>query len=196
MRAGGARLRHEACRRIDAAARADRDEQVAGDQRLVDAVHLARHLAEPHHVGPQGARLAASRADRLGGQVLGPGIARQTCGAERAGKLTMHMDQRMRAGRLVQAVDVLRHGEDARLRAPSPAAPARDGRRSAWHRQAAAGGDCRIRARGPDCGRSPRASPPLPDRTPPTVRLCRGTCRARSRPKAPRRQNDDAAKSH
>ena len=113
MRAGGARLRHEARRRIDAAARADRDEQVAGNQRLVDAVHLARHLAEPHHVGPQGARLAASRADRLGGQVLGPGIARQTCGAERAGKLTMHMDQLVRAGRLVQAVDVLSDREDA-----------------------------------------------------------------------------------
>ena len=50
MRACGPRLRHEAGCWVDGAARPDRDEQVAGAERVIDAVHLPWHLAEPHHV--------------------------------------------------------------------------------------------------------------------------------------------------
>ena len=67
------------------------------------------------HVGPHGAGTAASRANRLGGKILGPGIARETNGAQRAAKLAMHMDQLVRAGGFMQAIDVLRHGEDAAM---------------------------------------------------------------------------------
>ena len=49
MGPSGPRLGDEARGRIDRAARPDRDEQVASRERLIDAVHLARHLAEPHH---------------------------------------------------------------------------------------------------------------------------------------------------
>jgi hypothetical protein len=48
-------------------------------------------------------------------EILGPGIARETNGAQRAAKLAMHMNKLVRAGRFMQAIDVLRHGEDAAM---------------------------------------------------------------------------------
>src|SRR3546814_5177205 len=49
----GMRLGDEAGRGIDIAGSADGDEKVAVSERLVDAVHLQRHLAEPDDVRAQ-----------------------------------------------------------------------------------------------------------------------------------------------
>src|SRR6184192_4199853 len=50
MRAAIARGLNEAGRRIDRARRADRDEQIAALERLIDPLHRVWHLAEPDDV--------------------------------------------------------------------------------------------------------------------------------------------------
>src|SRR5918996_4397749 len=45
-------LLDEARSRIDLSRRSDRNEQIAGSERLLDRVQLERHLPEPHHVRP------------------------------------------------------------------------------------------------------------------------------------------------
>jgi hypothetical protein len=111
MGPSGPRLGDEAGGRVDRAARPDRDEQVASRERVIDAVHVARHLAEPHHVRPHRG-FAASGTRRLDGKVLVPGKAQAALGAERLAELAMHMDEGLGARRLVQGVDVLRHRQN------------------------------------------------------------------------------------
>ena len=82
-------------------------------------LHLARHLAEPHHVGAHGG-FAAPRAEGLDGQILRPRRAYTAGGAQRALKLAMHVNEVLRAGCLVQRVDVLGDGENVAVLALEP----------------------------------------------------------------------------
>src|SRR4029078_7695524 len=77
---------------------------------LVDAVHLPRPLAEPHHVGPHGG-FAASTAGSLHSEILARGRARPAGRAKRSRELAMHMDEIARSRGLMQPIDILRYGQ-------------------------------------------------------------------------------------
>src|SRR5262249_12602397 len=79
-------------------------------ERLVDALHLARHLAEPYDVWPHSS-LGTMRARRLDRQVDLPRSARAASSAERALDLAVHVDEPARAGSLMQRVDVVSDSE-------------------------------------------------------------------------------------
>src|SRR3546814_917119 len=64
-RAGIARLLHEARGGVDVSRGADGEEQAAAAERVLDALHLERHLAEPHDL----------RAHAAGGVAAGAGGA-------------------------------------------------------------------------------------------------------------------------
>src|SRR3546814_13147414 len=69
----GMRLGDEAGRGIDIAGSADGDEKVAVSERLVDAVHLQRHLAEPDDVRAQRTVGPTGRTEAFARQRLAPG---------------------------------------------------------------------------------------------------------------------------
>src|SRR3546814_5437452 len=69
----GMRLGDEAGRGIDIAGSADGDEKVAVSERLVDAVHLPRHLAEPDAVRAQRTVGPTGRTEAFARQRLAPG---------------------------------------------------------------------------------------------------------------------------
>jgi len=73
-------------------------------------VHLPRHLAEPHHVGPHGG-FAASTTGSLHSEILAPGRARPAGRAKRSRELAMHMDEIARSRGLMQPIDILRYGQ-------------------------------------------------------------------------------------
>src|SRR5690606_12080318 len=94
--------------RVDLARGADRREQLAREQRLLDLLQVVGHLAEPDDVGTQ-ARLAARRARRRVRQVVRPAGALTARQAARPEELAVHVQHALAAGALVQVVDVLRH---------------------------------------------------------------------------------------
>jgi hypothetical protein len=87
------------------------NEQVASAERLIDTLHLTRHLAEPHHVWPH-CGFATICAVCFDGEVLVPGRACSASGAECALELAMHVNEPPGAGGLMQRVDVLGDGQD------------------------------------------------------------------------------------
>lgn len=101
---------HEGGGRVDLARGADRGEDLAVEQRRLDLLHAVRHLAEPHHVGPQRA-CAARRARRVVGQGAVPGGAGVAGGAPRRTQPAVHVVHPPGATPLVQVVDVLRDEE-------------------------------------------------------------------------------------
>ena len=112
MRAGTLGLGNETRRRVDRAACADGDEQIARGERSIDAFHLPRHLPEPHHVGSHIAGHAAGRAVRREREVFRPRNAGAAAAHRARAKFAMHMDQLLAAGSLMQAVDILGHSKD------------------------------------------------------------------------------------
>jgi hypothetical protein len=69
-------------------------------------VHLPRHLAEPHHVGPHGS-FATSTAGSLHIEVLASGRARPAGRAKRPRELAILMDEIARSRGLRQPIDIL-----------------------------------------------------------------------------------------
>ena len=105
-----AHMQHEARGGIDLAGRADRQEQAAALQHLVDFLEMHRHLAEPDDVGPQFTDGFAVRADEAGVRSCSDS---NTVAAGHAADLAVapvHVDHPLRSGLLVQQVDVL--GDD------------------------------------------------------------------------------------
>src|SRR3546814_6047994 len=72
----GMRLGDEAGRGIDIAGSADGDEKVAVSERLVAAVHLQRHLAEPDDVRAKRTVGPPGRTEAFARQRLAPGADR------------------------------------------------------------------------------------------------------------------------
>ena len=181
---------------IDRARRPDRHEQVALPQRVVDPLHVVRHLAEPDDVGAH----LAGRARTTGRPRPRPSacprkalVARQ---APAAGQLAVHVEQPLRARALVQIVDIL--GDQQQLARPFGVEPRQrlDARR--WARPCRASPAARRRRRGPapDRARRPRACRRPRPGGPPTGRRARGRSRARFRRNSGAGQDDDVANVH
>ena len=107
----------EARRRMDLPGRANGDEKVAVLKRFHDGVQVSRHLAEPHHIGPQAAGMVAGWTCDVGAELLTPRPARAAPLAQRTQKLAMHMKQVAGAGTLVQVVHIL--GDEQHVARPS-----------------------------------------------------------------------------
>ncbi len=102
-------MQHEARGGIDLARGADRQEEAAAVEHLVDLVHAHRHFAEPHDVGAQLADGLAVRAHRGGREIL---VRFEDLAAIHAADLAVaavHVDDAPGAGHLVQGIDVLGH---------------------------------------------------------------------------------------
>src|SRR6185437_12810132 len=83
-------------------------EEVAVPKRLVDPVHLVRHLTEPDDVRTHSALDATRGARRSLAHRSGPGETLVACEAPAFHQLAMHVQQPLRTGALMQIVDVLR----------------------------------------------------------------------------------------
>lgn len=92
------------------------DEQIAGRQRRIDPLHPIRHLAEPDDVGPERSRDAAGGAWRQRPEVLLPARPEPAGEAPGGAELAVHVEQPLRAGALVEIVDVL--GDDQQVARP------------------------------------------------------------------------------
>src|SRR3546814_9133844 len=88
------RLGDEAGRGIDIAGSADGDEKVAVSERLVDAVHLQRHLAEPDDVRAQRTVGPTGRTEAFARQRLAPGADAATDQTARLQQLAVHVAER------------------------------------------------------------------------------------------------------
>ena len=64
----------EACGRVDLARGADRDEEIASRERVVDAVEVEGHFAEPDDVGAKLVLAGAGRAMMTGRKIRAPGM--------------------------------------------------------------------------------------------------------------------------
>src|SRR6185503_11122804 len=94
VRAGAEdRFLHEAGGGIDVARGADREEQLASTERIRDAVHLERHLAEPDDVRAHAAAARAARALGFERKILLPGMHAGAELAARLEHLAMHVDE-------------------------------------------------------------------------------------------------------
>src|SRR5207253_10764180 len=109
LRAAVARGLDETGCPIDRARGPDRHEQLAGADRIVDALHLVRHLAEPDDVRANSAGDAAAGANRALAHRPKPAEARIARRAPTPGQLAMHVEQPLRAGPFVEVVDILRN---------------------------------------------------------------------------------------
>src|SRR3546814_6734947 len=78
---------------IDIAGSADGDEKVAVSERLVDAVHLQRHLAEPDDVRAQRTVGPTGRTEAFARQRLAPGADAATDQTARLQQLAVHVDR-------------------------------------------------------------------------------------------------------
>ena len=97
---------------MDVARGADREEQRAIGDGLIDPVHLQRYFAEPDDIGPHGADLLATRAGRVEAEVVLPRRDPGTRAAPGLEHLAMHVDEVRCSGALMQIVDVLGHHQD------------------------------------------------------------------------------------
>src|SRR3546814_19354968 len=92
---------------MDSAGSADGDEKFAVSERLVDAAHLQRHLAEPDDVRAQRTVGPTGRTEAFARQRLAPGADAATDQTARLQQLAVHVDEVPGPCPLVQVVDVL-----------------------------------------------------------------------------------------
>lgn len=130
-------LPHVAGGRIDRARRAHRHEQVGLGQRRLDRVAMHRYLAEPDHVRPHPGAGAAGGTRIAPAQIRAPRRDRPAGAAAGLEQFAVHVDDRPRAGPLVQIVDVLRAQEQP----PAPPGESRLGLRQGHVRGVGLGRD-------------------------------------------------------
>src|SRR3546814_13567259 len=92
---------------MDSAGSADGDEKFAVSERLVDAAHLQRHLAEPDDVRAQRTVGPTGRTEAFARQRLAPGADAATDQTARLQPLAVHVDEVPRPCPPVPVADVL-----------------------------------------------------------------------------------------
>lgn len=97
---------------VDGARRADGNEQIAGSDGGLDAVHVVGHFAEPDDIGAQTAGLAAGGAGWVVHQRPAPGAGGAAAGAQRTVQFAVHVDKVVVAGAVVQIIDILGDEEE------------------------------------------------------------------------------------
>lgn len=106
------RLVDKSRRRVNMAGCANSDKVIGLRQRIVNFIHLQRHLAKPHHMWAQHRRELAAMAAVVIVDVIHPVQNLPAGGAAHFQQLTVHMNDIAVPCPLMQVVDVLRHQQE------------------------------------------------------------------------------------
>ena len=89
--------------------RTDRDEHIRHRQRHIDFIHPQGHFAKPHDVRAQRCRKLAAMALIFRGHISCPVQDLSALRTAHFEQFTVHMDDVLATGALMQVIDILRH---------------------------------------------------------------------------------------